>query len=317
MLVLVVMFICDYGNRYMIYPRSLGNLYYCLQRAIVKSRIKDYDIEYSYVLPMPKLILGAPDAITARFCCESLGADYIWASSFIISSMLGLRDEGMNHIDNFLPLLKGIILGATNPVILDFDIGGRDLVEFKDNIESLKSLQLGGVCIEDEGWLKKNAMLSGFKRTLSSSSQMCQKIKMVKSSMGLDSLVIARTHSLIAKEPVSELQERILNYQDAGADILCIHYTENDWEWYKKVIDNLNIKIPILLILSNFSFLPKTPSDFEYVLFPNQIYRMMIYSILNKMKKGNEEKVLNFTDHKMVETKDIFEIIENINHGIS
>lgn len=265
---------------------------------------------------MPKLILGAPDAIIARFCCDHLGADYIWASSFVISSMLGMPDEGMNNISNFLPLLKGIVLGSTNPVILDFDIGGKDLAEFQKNLESLASLKLGGVCIEDEGWPKKNAMFSGLKRNLASSSLMVEKIKMAKSLIGSGVLVIARTHSLIAEEPIDDLQKRIREYQDAGADILCVHYTKNDWEWYKKVMDNLDIKIPLLLILSNFSFLPKSLSDFDYILFPNQIYRIMLYSILNKLGGESNQKVLDFSKHEMVETKVLFNIIENINHGI-
>ena len=262
--------------------------------------------------PMSKLILGAPDAITARFCCERLGAQYIWASSFVMSSMLGLRDEGMINIDNFISLLKGIVSGATKPVLLDFDVGGKSIDEFRRNLESLQSLKLGGVCIEDENWPKKNAMLSGAQRTLASSLLMTEKIKMAKRLMGPDSLVVARTHSLIAKESVSALQNRVKNYQAAGADVLCVHYTDNDWKWYKRRIDGLSVKIPLLLILSNFNFSPKSLPDFDYVLFPNQVYRIMLYPILNKLESVAPGRMLSFRKCEIIETKALFGIVEDI-----
>lgn len=42
----------------------------------------------------PYLILGAVDAITA-YQCSKMGADYIWASSFVMSTMLGFHDRGI------------------------------------------------------------------------------------------------------------------------------------------------------------------------------------------------------------------------------
>lgn len=129
---------------------------------------------------MSKLIIGAPDAITARLCCEELDADHIWASSFIMSSVLGLKDEGMVNIKDFLPLLKGIIKGVTKSVVLDFDVGGKDISEFESNLVLLKPLGLAGICIEDESWPKRNAMLSGAERRLMPPSRMVEKINKAK-----------------------------------------------------------------------------------------------------------------------------------------
>lgn len=259
---------------------------------------------------MSKLIIGAPDAITAHYASEKLGADYIWASSFIMSSILGLKDEGMVYIKDFLPLLKGIIRGATKPVILDFDVGGKNLSEFKSNLALLKPLQLGGVCIEDESWPKKNAMLSKANRKLVPASAMAEKIRKSKEILPSETLVIARTHSLIVGESVSELQERVNIYQEAGADVLCIHYTSNDWEWYAKTIGALDIVKPLLLILSNFNFVPASLRSFNYVLYPNQIYRMMLYGFADRARRKMSSP--NFKGEKMVETKNIFDLIDYI-----
>ena len=78
----------------------------------------------------PKIILGAVDAITA-YLCSKAGADYIWASSFVMSTMAGLQDKGMVNIKYFLPLIKSLIKGSICPVILDFDVGGRNFFEYR------------------------------------------------------------------------------------------------------------------------------------------------------------------------------------------
>lgn len=126
-------------------------------------------------------------------------------------------------------------------------------------------------------------------------------------------MVIARTHSLIARETMSKLQERINMYQAAGADILCIHYTDNDWEWYIKTVGALNITKPLLLILSNFNFVPTSSHFFDYVLFPNQIYRMMLHALPHRaeQRKGS----LSFDKNKVVETKTVFGLIDSINES--
>src|SRR3989344_4541797 len=82
-------------------------------------------------------------------------------------------------------------------------------------LEKIKKLRLGGVCIEDEGWPKVNAMLESPSRKLISPEKMAQKIIMTKKILKSGTLVIARSHSLIAKESLVDLQNRIDNYTRA------------------------------------------------------------------------------------------------------
>ncbi len=113
----------------------------------------------------PFLVLGASDAITARLSWIK-GADYIWANSFVLSGLLGFKDEGMVNIEHYLSLLKGLIKASAAPVILDLDIIGRNDKECNFQLNLLKNLSLAGVCVEDEKWPKANAMLNPDSRKL-------------------------------------------------------------------------------------------------------------------------------------------------------
>jgi phosphoenolpyruvate phosphomutase len=258
------------------------------------------------------IILGAVDAISAYYCSKN-GADYIWASSFVISTMLGLQDKGMVKIKYMLPLIKSLIKGSSCPVILDLDVGGRNLSEYRSQLDFLKSLSLGGICIEDENYPKVNAMLKTPIRHLIPPEKMALKIKIAKETLDSKWLIIARTHSLIAKEPFSLLQKRVSFYSKAGADILCIHYTGNSWDFYSRIINNLNSLKPLGVILSKINYIPKPllfNSKIKFFFFPNQIYRLMLKPIF-KIKRKNFLK--NLKNEEIINVKKIFKIIDEIN----
>lgn len=264
----------------------------------------------------PYIILGAVDAVTA-YRCSKAGADYIWASSFVMSTMVGSQDKGMVNIKYILPLIKSLIKGSTCPVILDFDVGGRNLSEYRSQLNFLKSLPLGGICIEDEKWPKVNAMLKSPIRHLISPEKMALKITIAKEILDPKWIVIARTHSLIKKETFIKLQYRIDAYQNAGADVICIHYTKPSFDFYQKILRKLSIQSPLLLIVS--SFIPPLKLfenfDIKYILFPNQIYRMMLYPVFpfTNRNKSLENLIKSFKDaQQLINIKEIFKIQEEI-----
>jgi len=265
----------------------------------------------------PKIILGAVDFITA-YLCSKASADYIWASSFIMSAMAGLQDKGMVNIKYFLPLITSLIKGSTCPVILDFDVGGRNLSEYRSQVNFLKNLPLGGICIEDEKWPKVNAMLKSPVRHLVSPEKMALKIKIARETLDSKQLIIARTHSLIKKEPFIRLQHRIDIYQNAGADVICVHYTEPHFDFYQEILRKISFRRPLLFILS--SFVPPLELfrnfNVKYILFPNQIYRMMLYPVFHFISRNRslENLVKSFKNKKeLISTKEIFKITEDIN----
>jgi 2-methylisocitrate lyase-like PEP mutase family enzyme len=133
-------------------------------------------------------------------------------------------------------------------------------------------------------------MLKSLSRKLVSPKQMARKIIMAKKVLSPNVFVIARTHSLIAGESLLELQGRIDNYTAAGADIICVHYTKNKWSYYQNVIDRLKILKPLMVIFSKFNFVPKglNFSRIRYILFPNQIYRLMMRSVID-FKNGQKK----------------------------
>lgn len=234
-----------------------------------------------------KLVLGAIDATTARIC-KQLGADYIWASSLVSSAMVGRKDDGIfdaRVLSSFINSLKE----GFDSIIVDFDIGGRDLNELKMNAKAMKDLGVKGVCIEDENYPKLNAMLVSDKPRLIESDKMAQKISIFKEELNGSAMVIARTHSLIDSESKEQLQARVYKYIEAGADILVIHYTQSDWKFYSQTIKSIDCNKPIMLILSKENRVPIEIMELDkikYINFPNQIYRKMIYSMINLNRKN-------------------------------
>ncbi len=68
----------------------------------------------------------------------------------------------------------------------------------------------------------------------------------------------------------------------SGANVLCIHYTGTNWRKYRSMLSLIKIHIPLLLILSKQEKIPKLDKYdqmIEYILYPNQLYRIAISSI--------------------------------------
>lgn len=263
------------------------------------------------------LIVGAADAISAFELSRNQHVDYIWASSFVMSAMLGLQDDGMVNIKIYLPLIRALVRASRCPVILDFDIGGRNIVEYRKNLLLLKKIKIGGVCIEDEHWPKMNAMLSHERRRLISPSFMAERIRIAKKVLGRHMVVIARTHSLLLDETSILLQERINKYQSAGANALCIHYTGKAWRWYQRRLFQLAIAKPLMLILSRENVMPRpllSHPQIQFVLYPNQLYRVMINAARRFSHQNNLIKTKqDFVNLSMVRVDELFNIIKKIN----
>lgn len=263
------------------------------------------------------LVLGAPDAITARLSWKA-GADYIWASSFVLSNLLGIKDDGMISIKPHLPLIKGLIKASPAPVVLDIDIMGRDMDECYTQLNIVKEMPLAGICIEDEPWPKLNAMLNPPSKKLISIRRMTSKISTAKKVLNSNCLTIARTHSLLVDESYSLLQKRIDDYTKAGADIICIHYIKDHWDFYQKTVSKLNITQPLMVIFSKRNSLPECLdySKIRFIVFPNQIYRTMLYPISefcdNKQKEPQDYSI-NFKEWRMVDVKYLFRLSDEIN----
>jgi len=258
-------------------------------------------------------IVGAVDAITSRISCQ-MGADYIWASGFVMSCMLGEEDNGVADLEGRIPLIRSIIRGATRPVILDFDTGGCDAIERRARLRLLAGLPLGGVCIEDETYPKTNALLQYKDRNLVSMEEMASRIADARSLLDPKCLVIARTHSLIVGEPLSLLQERMNIYENAGSDIICIHYIGNSWEPLQEALRKVHSQCPIMIIPTTFDVPLNLLHELgvRFVLFPNQIYRQMLLPIFSSDSSDRFYESL-VTKTGLLAVKEIFNLAGDIN----
>lgn len=253
----------------------------------------------------PLVVVGVPDAFVAGQISRSYEVDYIWVSSLVLSAMHGTKDNGIGHFEEYMPLVRGITTRSSCPVIIDADIGGRDMIEMERNMRSLLAAGVGGVCLEDEPYPKTNAMLQNVGAALIPIEAMVEKISLAKKVFeNTETLIIARSHTLITGESLSTSQARVDAYAGAGADALCMHYTEGNWGWYSEMISSLRLPLPLFLILSKENTVPRamqTNPNVGFVVFPNQIYRRMTHSL---------EKGMLFEDDTMTKTRELLDQVK-------
>ena len=263
---------------------------------------------------VPKLVIGANEAVSARAARE-VGADLIWFSGFVASCLLGVSDNDSTAIESWAPLLQGVQRVGL-PVILDFGSRGISSTDFGNQIQYVSRLSLGGVCVEDERLPKTNALLVSDKRVLLSPTEMAEKIVIARMTLGTSVQLIARTHSVLTGELLPILQERIQRYMAAGADALCIHYTGTSWDSHKALLNKI-YSGPLMVILSNMSELPEAfkRDAPAYIVFPNQLYRMMVHPVLTFTESGKRFSTVrdgSFTNMNLASTESLFGVIDRI-----
>lgn len=264
-------------------------------------------------MKQPKIIIGAPDALTAHLCRTELKANYIWASSLILSALAGKKDDGIEDISQLQSYIASLVKGGEQ-VIVDFDIAGRDMTEVNKNLLILSELRVAGVSIEDEGYPKINAML-GAKRTLIDPRFMAQKLAAARHSLGDDALVIGRIHSYIAGESVEKAQERVNVYERAGANAICVHYTGPNWSNYLQYLHQLRINAQKVLILPKVEKVPKEllNEPWDYVIWPNQIYRLMLKGVEALNHRADNKDWRSWQWPGLSSTVNVFSLVETIN----
>lgn len=243
---------------------------------------------------------GAYNALVARQI-EQAGFKGVYISGAGLSNSLGVRDEGILTLDDFVYAARWITRAVDVPVISDANTGFGNIGL---TVQKFIEAGLAGLHIEDQVHLKKCGHLQG--KEVIPYEEMVAKIETAvdaRDKYDPDFLIIARTDARGAANideasQFSEAVNRGNRYLEAGADMIFPESlrSKDEFQKYRESVNGL--------LFANMTEFGKTPfipfeqfKEFGYkvVIFPVSILRYhakqtnMVLETINKL--GNQQNL--------------------------
>ena len=259
----------------------------------------------------PLQIVGTVNAYSSLLA-EKKGHKAIYLSGGgVAASSMGIPDLGITTLQDVLTDVERITNVCELPLLVDADTGWGGAFNISRMVKNMISAGAAGVHIEDQVEQKRCGHRPN--KELVSSKEMQDRIKAaVDAKTDPAFMIMARTDAL-ANEGLEAALERVIAYEDAGADALFAEaVTEIDQ--YKKFSDQ--ITIPLLANITEFGNTPmfsKTELHevgVDMVLYPLSAFRAMskvaeeVY--LEIKEQGTQKNLLN----KMQTRDELYEILD-------
>ena len=259
----------------------------------------------------PLQIVGTVNAYSSLLA-EKKGHKAIYLSGGgVADSSMGIHDLGITTLQDVLTDVERITNVCELPLLVDADTGWGGAFNISRMVKNMISSGAAGVHIEDQVEQKRCGHRPN--KELVSSKEMQDRIKAaVDAKTDPAFMIMARTDAL-ANEGLEAALERVIAYEDAGADALFAEaVTEIDQ--YKKFSDQ--IKVPLLANITEFGKTPlfsKTELHevgVDMVLYPLSAFRAMskvaeeVY--LEIKEQGTQQNLLN----KMQTRDELYEILD-------
>lgn len=172
-------------------------------------------------------LMEAHSGLSARIAAQA-GFPALWASSFSISSAMGLRDANEVTLTQGLEALETIVEAAGIPVLFDGDSGYGNFNSVRILTRKLTQRGAAGVVLEDKLFPKQNSF-RGANQPLEGIPEFCGKLRAALDARASDEFkVIARVEALLFGHAMSEALDRAERYREAGADAIFIHSRRTD-----------------------------------------------------------------------------------------
>ena len=259
----------------------------------------------------PLQIVGTVNAYSSLLA-EKKGHKAIYLSGGgVAASSMGIPDLGITTLQDVLTDVERITNVCELPLLVDADTGWGGAFNISRMVKNMISAGAAGVHIEDQVEQKRCGHRPN--KELVSSKEMQDRIKAaVDAKTDPAFMIMARTDAL-ANEGLEAALERVIAYEDAGADALFAEaVTEIDQ--YKKFSDQ--IKVPLLANITEFGKTPlfsKTELHevgVDMILYPLSAFRAMskvaeeVY--LEIKEQGTQKNLLN----KMQTRDELYEILD-------
>jgi 2-methylisocitrate lyase-like PEP mutase family enzyme len=173
----------------------------------------------------PLLVPGASNALTARVI-EETGFDAVYVTGAgVTNTFLGMPDLGLLSLSELAAHVSAMADAVGLPLLVDADTGFGNAINVRHTVRILERAGAAAIQIEDQVSPKRCGHFAG-KRVLSA-DEMVMKIRAaVDARSGDDLIVIARTDAR-ATLGIEAACERMVRYQEAGADVLFVEAPES------------------------------------------------------------------------------------------
>ena len=166
---------------------------------------------------------GVFDGLSALLAKQA-GFPVLYASGGAIARSAGYPDLGLLTMTDVCSILSHIVNVTDLPVIADADTGFGNALNVRLTVQAFERIGVAGLHLEDQTFPKRCGHLDD--KSLVSIDDMCQKIRVARSSLrNPEFVVIARTDA-IAVEGFGPAMARAKAYKDAGADMIFVEAPE-------------------------------------------------------------------------------------------
>ena len=224
----------------------------------------------------PLIIPGTINAYSA-ILAEKSGHKAIYLSGGgVAAASYGIPDLGITSMEDVLTDVKRITNASSLPLLVDIDTGWGGAFNIAKTIKSMIDAGCGAVHIEDQVSQKRCGHRPN--KSLVSKDEMQDRIKSAVDGRHDESFFIMARTDAIASEGIEGALERILAYEEEGADGIFLE-AATSLEEYALVKRETNV--PILANITEFGKTPLFTKDelakvgVDMMLFPLTAFRAM------------------------------------------
>lgn len=230
----------------------------------------------------PLQVVGTINAYTALLA-KRAGYKAIYLSGAgVANASYGLPDLGMTSLNDVLEDARRITAACDLPLLVDIDTGWGSAFNIARTIKSMINAGVAAVHMEDQVQTKRCGHRP--KKEIVESSEMCDRIKAaVDAKTDTNFTLMARTDAL-AIEGIDKAIARILNYVEAGADMIFFEGA-TDIAQYRAVTKAC--PVPVLANITEFGVTPLfsreelADAGIKLILYPLSAFRAMSAAAIN------------------------------------
>lgn len=224
----------------------------------------------------PLQVVGAINAYHALMA-KHTGYEAIYLSGGgVAAGSLGLPDLGISTLDDVLTDVRRITDACDLPLLVDIDTGFGSAFNIARTIKAMIKFGAGACHIEDQVQAKRCGHRPN--KSIVSSPEMVDRIKAAVDAKTDSSFVLMARTDAIASENLDMAIERMINYVNAGADMIFAEAV-TDLNSYQKI--KQHISVPILANITEFGVTPLFSVEelarvgVDIVLYPLSAFRAM------------------------------------------
>lgn len=258
----------------------------------------------------PLQIVGTINAYIAIMAKQAGFRALYLSGAGVSNSAFGLPDLALTTLNDVLEEVNRITAVVDTPLLVDIDTGWGNSLLIARSIKSMLKAGAAGIHIEDQIINKRCGHRPN--KVIVPIADMVDRIKAaVDAKTDPDFVVMARSDAF-ASEGLERVIERLIAYQEAGADMLfpeALHSLE-DFIAIKKAVN-----IPILANLTEFGCTPLLTLEeleiagIDLALYPLTVNRTMNKAAFNALKELRTQKTQRRLLDQMQTRQELYEFL--------